>query len=127
MTSGLRGDILDRVADSGSFAVEAYEQKKRSHLSTEALCSQEGFSFVPMVVEAHGGGWGLVARRALSNLAQRAATTGGSTAVVADQLTQRLSCLLQKENARAVVRRLQGWTASEDAASLEAAPLLCPG
>ena len=105
-----------------------YEQRKRSHLNTANLCANEGFSFIPLVVEAHGGGWGLEARRAFSNLALRAsAASGNSSSEVSDKLTQRLSCLLHRENARAVLLRLPGWTASHDAASLEAASALSAG
>ena len=61
-----------------------------------------------MVVEAHGGGWGKEARRALAVLAKRAAdATGDDPSQVAAEHAQRLSHLLQKENARAVLRRLQ--------------------
>ena len=128
VTSGLRTDVIDRVATDGSAAVVAYEHRKRSHLGTEDLCSQEGFSFIPLVVEAHGGSWGLEARKAFSNIALRAtATSGESSAVAVDKLTQRLCCLLQRENARAVLKRLPGWAASQDAAVLDAASMLCPG
>ena len=61
-----------------------------------------------MVVEAHGGGWGKEARRALAVLAKRAAdATGDDPSQVAAEHAQRLSHLLQRENARAVLRRLQ--------------------
>ena len=125
---GLRTNVIDRVATDGSAAVVAYEHRKRSHLGTEDLCSQEGFSFIPLVVEAHGGSWGFEARKAFSNIALRAtATSGESSAVAVDKLTQRLCCLLQRENARAVLKRLPGWAASQDAAALDAASMLCPG
>ena len=128
VTSGLRTDVVERVANSGSVAVQEYEERKRSHLNTANLCANEGFSFIPLVVEAHGGGWGLEARRAFSNLALRAsAASGNSSSEVSDKLTQRLSCLLHRENARAVLLRLPGWTASHDAASLEAASALSAG
>ena len=59
-----------------------------------------------MVMEAHGGGWGKEARRALAVLAKRAADAA-EPALVAAEHAQRLSLLLHKENARAVLRRLQ--------------------
>ena len=55
-TSGMRTDVLEHSARDGSAAAQLYEGKKRAFLDTAAHCSQEGFSFVPMVVESHGGG-----------------------------------------------------------------------
>ena len=64
-------------------------------------------TFIPMVAEAHGGGWGPEARRAFAVIAKRVAdATGEDAAAVADQYAQRRSVLLQKENSRAVLRRL---------------------
>ena len=125
VTSGLRASVLEGSSSDGSSAATAYETHKRSHLNTESLCSQEGFSFVPLVAEAHGGSWGTEARRAFSNIAcHAAAAVNGDSSVLADQLAQRLSCLLQKENARAVLRRLPGWIAPSSAASCDAAVVL---
>ena len=47
----------------GSAAAEAHAHRKRSHLDTAAHCDEEGLDFLPMVVEASGGGWGSDARR----------------------------------------------------------------
>ena len=110
-TSGLRTDVLEHSARDGSTAAQLYEGKKRAFLDTAAHCSQEGFSFVPMVVESHGGGWGLEARRVFSKIAQhKAAASYDDPSTLSDQLAQRLSCLLHRENARAVLRRLEGST-----------------
>ena len=107
-TSGLRADLLGASAASPSAATERYEEFKRQHLDTERQCSEQGITFIPMVIEAHGGGWGREARRAFAILAKRVAdTTGEQAALVADQHAQRLSVSLHRENARAVLRRLQ--------------------
>ena len=107
-TSGLRADLLHDSAASAATATERYEGVKRQHLDTARACAEVGITFIPMVVEAHGGGWGREARRAFAVLAKRVAdATGEEAAIVADQHAQRLSVLLHKENSRAVLRRLQ--------------------
>jgi len=107
-TSGLRADLLAASAASSSAPTERYEEFKRQHQDTARQCAEQGFTFLPMVVEAHGGGWGREARRAFGVLAKRVAdATGEDAAVVADQQAQRLSVSLHRENARAVLRRLQ--------------------
>ena len=108
VTSGMRADLLAASATAPQTAVERYEEQKRQFLDTAQACSAAGVTFIPMVVEAHGGGWGQAARRAFATLAKRAAdATGDDPAQVATEHAQRLSLLLQKENARAVLRRLQ--------------------
>jgi len=115
VTSGLRADVLRHSASDGSYAVKRYEAHKRSHLNTADLCREEGLSFVPMVVEAHGGSWGPEARQTWSRLAKLAAEISGEDqSVEAARLQQALSITLQRENARAILRRL-------------AAPQLSPG
>ena len=75
-----------------------------------------------MVVEAHGGGWGLEARRVFATFASNSAARRGDNAgILAEQFSQRLSCLLRRENARAVLQRLPGSTARHSPAVLQAA------
>ena len=58
-------------------------------------------------MKTHGGGWGRDARHAFAVLAKQVAdATGEEAAKVAAQHAQRLSTLLHKETARAVLRRL---------------------
>ena len=104
VTSGLRGDVLAASAADGSRASAAYEARKRSHQHTEAQCDAQGLQFV---AEACGGGWGktaMITWRTLGSLIS--ARTGESTSIVIEQLLQSLSVSLQRENARAVLRRL---------------------
>ena len=85
----------------------AYEARMCSHQHTEAQCDAQGLQFVPLVAEACGGGWGktaMITWRTLGSLIS--ARTGGSTSIVIEQLLQSLSVSLQRENARAVLRRL---------------------
>ena len=66
-------------------------------------------SFVPMVVEAVGGGWGKVARGVWSELAKISALAIGdleTERTSAVMLRQRLSMTLRRENARACLRRI---------------------
>ena len=108
VTSGMRRDMIAHSAASSTAATERYEETKRQHQDTAERCSEQGVNFIPMVLEAHGGGWGPAARQAFAVLAKRVAdATGEEVAMVADRYAQRRSILLQKENARAVLRRLQ--------------------
>eukprot|EP00959_Pyramimonas_sp_CCMP1952_P195966 4097388-Pyramimonas_sp.AAC.1 len=60
-----------------------------------------------MTVEAHGGGWDREARRAFGVLAVRMAdATEKDAAAAADQHAQRLPVSLNRESARAALRRL---------------------
>eukprot|EP00974_Lingulodinium_polyedra_P045898 4400178-Lingulodinium_polyedra.AAC.1 len=75
-----------------------------------------------MVVEAHGGSWGGEARRAFAVLAKRVADACGEEAAsVADRMAQRRSVSLHRENARAVLQRLQLQRPGATAARLAAA------
>ena len=108
VTSGLcAGAVLAESACSGSAAVEAYEARKRTYLHTEQHCSAEGLQFFPLVAEACGGGWGPTAIdtwRTLGGLL--AARSGDTPGAETDRLLQSLAVTLQRENARAVLRRL---------------------
>jgi hypothetical protein len=109
VTSGLRADLVSQSARDGSAATTAYEAHKRSFLDTAALCEEEGLTFIPMVMEAHGGSWGLGARRAWAQIAKAAAQlTGDPPAAIAERHLQRLSTILHRENARTIARRSAG-------------------
>ncbi len=72
------------------------------------MCQQSGFSFIPMILEASRGGWGKQARRVWSELAKKHALATGeltSDKESAVTLLQRLSIILHRENARAILRR----------------------
>ena len=77
-----------------------------------------------MVLEAHAGGWGLEARQVLAVMAKRISTSSGEAVdAVADKCAQRLSVVLQKENARAVLRRLPGGAMTENSTRMMAATI----
>ena len=81
------------------------------HLDTKTQCQGQGITFVPMVMEAVGGGWGKTARGVWSELAKTSVLayaelqTEDASAVM---LRQRLSMTLHRENARACLRRFGG-------------------
>ena len=108
VTSGLRLEaIVDSVRDPDAVLCK-YEDFKRSHRDTHTQCQQQGISFLPMVVEAVGGGWGKVARGVWSALAKSSALANGELETersCAIMLRQRLSMTLHRENARACLRR----------------------
>ena len=74
---------------------------------TDHECKQAGFKFTPMILESHGGGWSPLARGVLDKIAksQSAAWNEGQEPSSL-RIAQRISCSLQRENARAVLRRL---------------------
>ena len=107
VTSGLRSNMVDRSAVDGKAATTSYEDFKRSHLETEAKCREEGITFIPMICEADGGGWGEAAHQVWSELAKRKAIIAGEQdSITATRLLQSLGVILHRENARSILRRL---------------------
>ena len=106
-TSGMRTDFLERSAEDGGAVFPAYEHRKRTYKATEEECERAGFSFLPMVFESHGGGWNPLARGMVDRIAklQAAAWSEGQEPAPL-RVAQRISCSLQRENARAVLKRL---------------------
>jgi hypothetical protein len=111
-TSGLRTDRLELASNNAELVLSKYEDFKREYKppgeteGTEALCASQGLRFVPMIVEAHSGGWSKAARKVLDEIAKRAATVWNDKPEIASlAIAQRLSVTLHRENARAVMRR----------------------
>ena len=98
-----------------------YEKFKRTYKNTEAQCEEQGIAFIPMIVEAHGGGMSGDLRNRIEEIAKRQKCTGAECEGVEPGLfiAQRLSLCLQAENARAVWRRLPGEKAGERVVSEE--------
>ena len=106
-TSGMRGSVLATSAGDGASAAANYEIRKKIHHNTAQLCAGQGLQFIPLVVEACGGGWGPTAVATFRKLgALHASRLGMSASDGAEQLFQALSIALKRENARAVLRRL---------------------
>ena len=106
VTSGLRNDIVNKSAVDGSVATTEYENFKRTHLNTEDKCKEEGITFIPIICEADGGGWGPAAHKVWSVLAkQKAILAGEQDSTIVSRLLQSLGLILHRENARAILRR----------------------
>jgi len=106
ITSGLRVGAVAGSAQDGTRSAADYEARKRSHHNTEATCTAEGLQFVPLVAEACAGGWAPAATSTWKLLARAVAgRTGESVSVLTERLQQTLALTLQRENARAVLRR----------------------
>ena len=106
VTSGLRADKLRASALDGSVAASHYEGFKCGYLGTKDLCQAEGMAFIPMSVEAVGGGWGSEAAKVWAELAKTIAlATGEPRAIISSRLLQSLAIRLHRENARAILRR----------------------
>ena len=79
-----------------------------SYKDTRTQCEAQGITFIPMIMEAVGGGWGKMARCVWTELAKTSALASGELATdstCAILLQQRLSMTLHRENARACLRR----------------------
>ena len=112
VTSGMRRDRETAAIADPEEVVRQYEDAKRAfrppgaELPTEEACLREGFAFIPMVMEAHGGGWGAAARSVIGAVARCvAATRNVEPAVVSLDIAQRISIALHTENARAILKR----------------------
>ena len=107
VTSGLRADRVARAREGGEAIADDYAATKRAHLDTEQKCVAAGFSFVPIVFEAHGGGWGAQTRKTLGFIGHQLMAAGDWCPEGPPlRLAQRVSCSLQRETARAILRRL---------------------
>mgnify|MGYP002809994340 CR=1 FL=1 len=87
----------------------AYEDSKRSFkpagapLPTGEACAQAGFEFIPMVMEAHGGGWGAGARAVIGSLARCVAVARNIDPASASlDFAQPISASLLRFNSRAL-------------------------
>ena len=88
VTSGLRVDLVNKSAQQGTFPTEAYERFKCQHLETEEKCRAEGITFIPIICEADGGGWGPAANKVWGELAKTKALLTG------EQTPSIVNCLL---------------------------------
>lgn len=125
ITSGLRSDIVLRSAEDGTIATKVYENTKRSHLDTEVLCREQGITFIPIIGEADGGGWGPEAHKCWNELAkQKAIISGEQVPTVVSKLLQSLGLIIHRENARSILRRSPNGV-GRDCSELLAAAAAC--
>jgi hypothetical protein len=72
---------------------------------TAAECQRQGLAFLQFAVEAHGGGFGPMARRVVAHIAKAGAAVEGDVAEWRAASTfRRMSCLAHRKNACAVLR-----------------------
>ena len=106
VTSGLRSDSVVASAQDAASPLRAYEDFKRTHLDTHRTCAAEGITFIPVIAEADGGGWGTEAQKVFYNLAKaKTSLTGETKNTHLSQLYQSLGFILHRENARSILRR----------------------
>eukprot|EP00973_Karenia_brevis_P017401 2386002-Karenia_brevis.AAC.1 len=79
VTSGLRADNVSSSLQDAGQAARNYEDFKRSHNNTEADCQAAGISFIPIVIEAVGGGLGPAAFHMFRELAKIKSTASGES------------------------------------------------
>ena len=102
--------LRDAVQGSDNVCTR-YEDIKCEHEDTHSQCLAQGITFIPMVMEAVGGGWGKQARSVWSELAKTSALATGeleTSTSCAVMLQQRLQMTLHRENARACLQRFGG-------------------
>ena len=115
-TSCLRADMVARSAARAGAAALAYEDFKREHQDTQRLCQEEGITFIPLITEADGGGWGPEAHKVFHELAKlTSSATGEPESTVATNILQSLGIVLHRENTRAILCRSPLTTAWCDA------------
>ena len=95
----MRPEVIAVSAITADAACTRYEDFKRSFKDTAQQCQSQGLTFIPMVAEAVGGGWGKDARRVWSELAKSSAAAAGelsSESASAVPMLQRLAITLHK-------------------------------
>ena len=106
VTSGLRDTQLGTGQGDVASVFEEYEMYKRGYKGTDTQCQQQGLTFTPFIIEAHAGGLSPLARRTLDGFSTEiAAAQRSEPAAVSFMIAQRISCSLQRESARAILRR----------------------
>ena len=77
---------------------------KRTYLDTEIAYRKEGITFIPLVSEADGGGWGPAGQAVWKELAkQKSIVSGKPDSITAGHLLQTLGIILNRENARVIL------------------------
>jgi hypothetical protein len=89
--------------DDPGHVFEQYESFKKSYKQTAECCAEQGLRFTPMIIEGHGGGWRPTFRLIVDWIARNAAASHQENpAATSLRIAQRISCSLQRENARAI-------------------------
>ena len=106
ISSGMQSELFHPVADTPGLVFHRYNDLKRSFQGTARTCEAQRFKFVPVVLEAHGGGWSPLTRASFDWISkQQALALNQDPAAVSLRIAQRISSTLHRENARAILRR----------------------
>ena len=62
ISSGMQSELFHPVAETPGLVFHRYNDLKRSFQGNAHTCEAQGFKFVPVVLEAHGGGWSPLTR-----------------------------------------------------------------
>ena len=123
VTSGMTTRWLARPGTTAADVLNDYAARKAAAMDTAAACAARGLRFVPVILEAHGGGWGDHLRGFVDELAGRQkAREPGADSPASLRIAQRISIGLIAESSRAVLRRLGGPSDAEDADGVLADP-----
>jgi len=107
VSSGMRMDRVSMAVSEPSRLFTDYEEFKNKYKDTKSKCEQEGFTFTPLVFEAHGGGFSVATRHVLEHIAKQQKTAGLFYKEGASlRLAQRISTALHMANSRAILKRL---------------------
>lgn len=106
VTSGLRAYRYRQTIEDPGILFAGYEAFKRHYKPTDRVCPDQGLRFTPVILQARGGGWSPTYRGVVDWIAkQSAAVTHKDQSAVFLTIAQCMSCSLQWEIARAVMRR----------------------
>jgi len=98
---------MQRVVQDPAGPTAFYEEHKRQDRDTEQQCEAQGFRLAPFILEAHSGAMGPEASKMVRELGSRiAARSGIDHGVAVSELAMRIQTTLQRETARATLRRL---------------------
>ena len=104
--------FLQEAAQTSVHAAEMGEKSK--HSANDKACALRGWSCIPMVVEVFGG-WGNEAIDVLTKLSKKMATQLCRPLIeVTSTIYSRLSLILMRQNARAILARRVSPTTSCD-------------
>ena len=107
VASPQRHEVLRQASLQVGHAASNYEEYKRRYKNTEEDCIRQGFGFQPMVAEPSGG-WSPGAVAVWQQIARmESLRTGQPAAQIAELSFQRLSIVIRRACADAVLRRSQ--------------------
>ena len=109
ISSLLRTSFFSSASPFEAGVFHEVESRKNSFQNTASQVAALDATFRPLVLEACGGGWSPALREVIAWVSTESRALRGSVGNtprdVSLRIAQRISCTLQRENARAVIRR----------------------